>query len=220
MPVLSQLLTSNRALGRLPATPIASIDENSLEARECRRFYPEVVSDMLGGPHNWSFANKRQLLASVTNDRTAEWAFAYALPSSLGSAIRVIPDFTALGLTVPIPLPGDPYAEMWASQMASLAMPYEIEGNILYTQAANATLDFGLDDVTGLNLPQRVLSALSLDLASRIAVPIKQDSAREKELITMAEVAWQRAIADDDNRQPETYGSYIPESIAARHGDC
>src|SRR4051812_21542055 len=99
MPALSQLQIANLALARLPAKEIASPDENSLEAREVRRFYPQVVADLLSG--DWSFANQRVQLASVTNDRPAEWVYAYALPANLGSAIRVIPDWNSLGFSIP-----------------------------------------------------------------------------------------------------------------------
>lgn len=220
MPALSQLEVCNLALARLPAQEIASIDEASLEARECRRFYPQVVSDMLEGAHDWSFGNKRTVLAQVANDRPSEWSYAYALPVDLGGPIRVIPDFDSLGLSIPIPLPGDPYAEMWASQLASIAVDYEIQGEFLYTNASSATLDYTINDIAGVRVSQLAITAIATDLAARLAVPIKQDAARENALLGQAEIAWQRAIADDNNRQPESYGGYTPESIAVRHGAC
>lgn len=218
MPAISQLLISNRALARLPANPIADVNENSLEARECRRFYPEVISEMMEGPGQLAFASKRIVLAPIANSRTAEWAFSYALPADLGSPVRVIPDFDSLGLSIPVPLPGEPYAEVWATQLAMIAEPYEIQGSVLYTNAAGATLDYITSDGSGLQVSQPVLTALEIDLAARLAVPVKQDQAREQALMGQAEVAWQRAIANDRNRQPESYGGYLPESIVARHG--
>jgi hypothetical protein len=217
MPALSQLSVSNLALSKLPASPIASLDENSLEARECRRFYPQVVADMLEGPHDWSFANKLVLLAAVTNDRDAEWLYAYALPNDLGSPIRVLPDLNGIGLMLPIPIPGSPYAEAWVAQLERIAMDYEIEGDTLYTNAATATLEYTVNDVAGMRVSQLAVTAMALDLAARICIPIKQDQTREQALMSQAELAWQRAIADDRNRQPECYGEYLPESIAVRH---
>jgi hypothetical protein len=219
MPVPSQLSIDNLALAYLPAARISSVNEDSLEARECRRFYPEVMADMLEGPHDWSFANQRGLLAALaTNDRDQEWLYAYALPSNLGSPIRVIPDLAGAGFAVPIPLPGEPYAETWAVGGLYIETPYIIEGSTLYSNVQNATLEFTINDVAGVNISQLALRALSLDLASRIVVPIKKDSDRETRLIQAAEAAWQRAIADDRNRQPETQGSYISEQLAARRG--
>jgi hypothetical protein len=66
----------NKAISRIKAKAIQSPDENSLEARECRRHYPDVVSEMLEGPHDWSFQNRRVVLAVLTNDRctgSARW---------------------------------------------------------------------------------------------------------------------------------------------------
>jgi hypothetical protein len=219
MPVPSQLSISNLALAHLPAAPIAAVSENSLEARECRRFYPEVMADMLAGPHDWSFGDQRVLLAQLgANDRDQEWLYAYALPSNLGSPIRVIPDLAGAGFAVPVPLPGDPYAETWMTDGVFIETPYIIEGSTLYSNVQNASLEFTINDVAGVNISQLAIRAVSLDLASRIVVPIKKDSDRETRLIQAAEAAWQRAIADDRNRQPETQGGYISEQLAARRG--
>lgn len=219
MPVPSQLSISNLALAYLPAAQIASVNEDSLEARECRRFYPEVMSDMLEGPHDWSYANQRIALALLgTNDRDQEWLYAYALPANLGSPIRVLPDLAGAGFAVPIPLPGEPYAETWAVGGLFIETPYIIEGSTLYSNVQNATLEFTINDVAGVNISQLAVRALSLDLASRVVVPIKKDSDRETRLIQAAEMAWQRAVADDRNRQPETQGGYISEQLAARRG--
>ena len=219
MPALSQIKVFNRAIALLPAHPVASVDENSLEARECRRVYSDVVSDMLEGPHEWSFATQRVALALLaTNDRENEWLFAYALPANLGSPIRVIPDLSAAGIAIPVPLPGDPYAEAWAISGAFIETPYIIDGSTLYTNVENATLEYVISDVTNLNVPQLVITAISADLASRICVAVKKDSERETKLLTAANAAWERAIADDRNRQPQTQGQYVSEAMMARRG--
>jgi hypothetical protein len=133
-------------------------------------------------------------------------------------AIRLLPDLTALGLSLPVPLPGEPYAETWAFPPGYFDAPYEIEGTTIYSNVQNATLEYGLADIAGIDIPQRAATALTLDLASRLAVPVKGDSERELTLGKVAEIAWQRAIADDKNRQPQTWGSYISEAMLARRG--
>lgn len=219
MPALSRLEVSNLAIAHVPAQPIASVEENSLPARECRRFYPHVIADMLEGPHDWSFANTRVLLAPLaTNDRPNEWAYAYGLPANMASPIRILPDFNSLGIGLPVPLPGEPYAETWAAWSTLIETPYEIQGSTLYSNVADATLEYTINDIAGVNVSQLVITAISLDLASRIVVAIKKDSERETKLMTAAEAAWQRAIADDRNRHPQTYGDYYSETLAARQG--
>jgi hypothetical protein len=83
-----------------------------------------VIREMLEGPHDWSFQNRRVILAQLaTNGRDHEWAYAYALPADMGTPIRVLPDFDSLGLGIPVPLPGDPYMETWATQLGTIECP-------------------------------------------------------------------------------------------------
>jgi hypothetical protein len=218
MPALSKIDIWNRAIARLPAKEIASIDEASLEARECRRFYPSVISGMLEGPHDWSFAIQRTMLAEVANDRPNEWAKAYVLPSNCASPIRIIPNLESLGIGLPVPLAGDPFAEVWPDAIATIEAPYQIEGGVLYTNVEQATLAFVINDIAGLNISALVIEAARLQLAADLAVAVKKDSTLRKDIVTEAEVALSRAIADDRNRQPESYGCYVSEAMLARHG--
>lgn len=215
----SRINISNRAIARLPATPIQTVDENSLEARECARYYPLVVSKMLEGPHDWSFANRRVTLSLTGgNDREDEWLYAYTVPSDMGTPIRVIPDLGALGYTLPIPLPGEPYAEMWASQIAGLEAAYIIENAVIYTNVENAILEYGINSIEEAVIGALCEDALAADLASYLAVPVKKDRKLRGELMEEAEVAWQRAISDDANRHPQRTGGYVSEATAARAG--
>jgi hypothetical protein len=208
----------NQAIAELPAKAIQSADENSLEANECRRFYPQIISEMLEGPHDWSFQNRRVALAAVSNARSSEWIYSYAVPSDMGAAIRVIPDLSALGLGYPVPLPGEPYAEEWALSVRYFETPYIIENGVIFTNVQNATLEYGINDITEAALTAMTVRAVVLDLASRIAVPVKKDRKIKAELVGMAEVAWARAIAEDMNRQPQTYDDYVSEAMLARRG--
>jgi len=218
MDTVSKLAIWNRALGRIKAGQVTDPDENSLEARECRRYYPAIISSMLEGPNDWSFAIQRVFLAAKTNDRDVEWAFAYALPSNMGQAIRILPDMAALGLSLPVPLPGQPYAEIWASlNLPGLEAQYIIEGSTLYTNIQNAALDYVVNDIEGIQIGMLTSLAIEIELAAALAVPVKGDRQREQQLIPLAEAAWQRAIAEDRNRQPEE-NRYVSESMIARHG--
>jgi hypothetical protein len=221
MPVVSQIDVANLALARIRASQITSIAENTLEGREVRRFYPRAIADCLAGPfdHDWSFANYRTTLAQlVVNDRASEWLFAYAVPSNMASPIRVLPDFNGLGLGLPIPLLGDPYAESWMAQGGYFETPYIIEGQTIYTNTENAVFEYAISDITGLKVSEKIITALELDLGSRLAVPIKGDSKREAELGQAARNAWEIAVAEDRNRHPVSTGGYVSESMMARRG--
>lgn len=221
MPAFSQNVICNRALSRIKAGKIADINEQSLSAEMCRQFYPETIGDMLEGDHDWSFANQRVALALLaTNDRVMEWVYAYALPNNMasGGAIRVLPDLSSAGVGLPQPLPGEPYAETWVSSGVAYETPYIIEGRTLYSNVVNATLEYVISDIAGLNIPNKVITAFTVDLASRLAVPVKGDKQRETALAQAAALAWERAVADDRNRQPQQTGEYVSETMLARRG--
>jgi hypothetical protein len=214
MPAFSRIDLENRSLARIRAKQIVTVEENSLEARECRRFYPQIMAEMLEGPNAFSFAVQRASLALMaTNDRDQEWLYAYALPANIASPIRVLPNLSAMGLALPVPVIGDPYFETWAASGAYLETPYIIDGSTLYSNETDATLEYVLNDISG-----RVALYVELELAARLAVPVKGDSAREKELLGMSEVALQRAIADDRNRQPENSDNFVSEAMLVRGG--
>lgn len=210
----------NRALGRIAGTTVASENEQTMTAGYCRRFYQEVVDNMLEGPEDWSFARQRSTLSLVTNDRPNEWLYAYAAPSNMASPIRVIPDLTAAGTIIPVPLPGQPYAETWAAYLDEIAAPYILEDGVIFCNEVNAIIEFVVNDIAGLRVSAMVTKAIAIELASLLAAsPVKKDKGLSKELAGEAEVAWSRAIADDRNRQPELWGNYTSEAILARHGD-
>jgi hypothetical protein len=221
MPIVSQIEVCNLALARIRSEPIATMAENTLAGRECRRFYPRAMADALDGPfdHDWSFANQRVTLALLlTNDRPYEWTYAYALPANMASPIRVVPDFASVGGGYPVPLPGEPYAEAWSVSSGYFETPYIIEGSTLYSNVEGAILEYAIDDIAGIKVSQKVITALELDLAARLAFPVKGDKEREKTLTQAAATAWERAIADDRNRQPQSSGQYVSEAMVARRG--
>lgn len=221
MPAFDRTTLCNRALSRIKAGKIVSFDEQSLSAEKCREFYPETLGDMLEGDHDWSFANQRVTLAlKGTNDRAMEWVYAYALPNNMasGGAIRVLPDLSSAGVGLPQPLPGEPYAETWISAGVGYETPYIIEGSTIYSNVVNATLEYVINDIAGISIPNKVMTAFSIDLAARLAVPIKGDKQREATLAQAAALAWERAVADDRNRQPQQTGEYVSEAMLARRG--
>lgn len=212
----SRITICNQALARLPAKPIQSLDENSLEARECNRFYPQVVADMLEGPNDWSFQTRRSPLVAVENDRGFEWVYAYGLPSDVAVPTRVIPDLSAAGLGFPLPLPGDPYTEVWALSGRFFETPYIIEDGTLYTNVTGAILEYRTNSVNEAVLSALVGKAIGLQLAAELALPVKKDAKLRQTILGEAEMAWDRARAEDQNRQPQVSGDYVSETMLAR----
>ncbi|MGY4397300.1 hypothetical protein ACVWZA_002494 [Sphingomonas sp. UYAg733] len=178
----------NLALGELRAPPIADIDENSIEARECARYYPQCLTLLLER-HEWSFATKIVALPALTlNPRAGEWAHAYGLPVDLGTAKRVVP---AVGEWVP-----------------AQGQCFIVEAGVLYAQATNAVLEYSPNQVAEAVMPAMFVDALAFALAARLAVPVRDSREMKAQLLQQAEVAAQRAIADDRNRQPQRDPQY------------
>lgn len=201
MPSLIEMY--NQAIALLPANQISSEGENSLEARECRRFYPLIKARMLEGPVEWSFQIARAPLALlVVNGRSSEWAYAYALPADFATPIYLTVDLGSAGTALPY----------------VVEEPYIIDRGVLYTNAEYAVLEYGVNDVAEADLPAMVAEAMILELASKLAVPVKSDRRLKLELAAEADAAWQRAMADDQNRQPRTMPSHQSEALAARAG--
>lgn len=216
----SRIEIKNEALMELPANILTAEDEHSIEARETARAYAACKSDLLES-HDWGFATRRAVLAQTTNDRTFEWLFAYAAPSDLARPRYLVPDFEGLGLGLPVPgstVP--PYFEVWSGLNLVGFNSFLIENGVIYSSFETATLEYGTKDVDEPDMPALFRRALALELASRLAMPIKKDRTLKGDLIKAAEAAKSRAMAENDNRHPNAFPSlgYMDEVGLARSG--
>ena len=75
----SEVEICNMALSNIRAGSINSLDENSIEAQQCKLKYP-FLRDMLLRDVPWNFAHKTQALAVLTDD-LFNWAYSYQYPS-------------------------------------------------------------------------------------------------------------------------------------------
>jgi len=67
-------------------------------------------------------------------------------------------------------------------------------------------------------IDQLTARAVALELAARLAMPLKKSRELKKEKVAEAEVARQRAIAESENRSPRRQTDYISEADYARWG--
>jgi hypothetical protein len=217
---LDKIAICNEALADVPADAIADFSEDSQEAEWCARRYSPALAYLLE-LHNWKFPVHREALAEVTNDRDAEWAYAYAVPINVAAELRVLPSYTSAAASVPL-LAGQVLAPTMAfyhpAQIHSYS--YLLAGSTLYTNVQEAILEYIRDDPSEAVFPALFTRALSLELASRLVMPLKKDRVRQGDLIKMAELARDRAIADSRNRDPSEshYGIFMNESELAREG--
>lgn len=220
---LDKLAICNEALAEIPADAISALDEESVEAEWAARRYPPALGYMLE-IHDWKFPTKRAALAPITNDRPGEWSYAYALPGDVAAELRIFPEYlNAAPSSIPL-LAGQflapPTTAFLEPFIRGGAYPYLLSGGKLYTTLAQAWLEY-IGDSPGEELFSAMFArAFALELASRLVMPIKKDPKRQAELIKMAEVARDRAIADMRNRDPSEgrYDAYINDSEIAREG--
>lgn len=150
---LSQTQICNQALARVGAQRIMDInDADSKSARVCLNVFEATVREVASAG-DWKCLKKRGTFSKLAQAPAFEWAFQYQLPA----------DFISL-----VELNGVDYH-------GQVSDDWEIEGNVLLTDADVAKVRYiaYVEDTT-------VWDALFTDaivvlLASKIAVPIRQD---------------------------------------------
>jgi hypothetical protein len=184
---------SNLALSQLPAGSIISLDEDSLQARACRQWYTQVLTDLLErGP--WRFSRKLVALAGLdSSDRTPRWLYRYARPVDLSIVLRV-------------------YDENVSAQQ-----DYDYIGEFIYTNVLAPKIEYV--STTGSPFFTALFrSALIAALAVPICIPITKNYKRQDQLAQAANIALQRAQAANINEGQPTYGNFVPDVLAARMG--
>jgi len=200
----------NEALALLAAGSVASLTENSIEAREANRFTPPLLAELADWAE-WSFLRKREVLAEISNDRPAEWLHAYAAPADLGGpiAIRAVEDAAAdLPTSGPFTLPVQDVSPIL----------FIVEGGVVYTNVAAATLVYSRGTIEAEELPALARRAFVLELAARMALPLKKDGNVAKLLAQQAAFAKAEAISAEENKNPRREVRYISEAEYARAG--
>lgn len=210
---MAQIDTCNEALAEIGADTIASLDEQSVAAAECRRAYLPALADLLE-IHDWGFAIRRQTLAMKVNDRLGEWAYAYAKPANVASLRRILPAYSTTG-AITYPAWGWWSYRFWD---ALGPIPYVEDASTIYTGIDLAVLEYVSSVATEDQMPALFRRALVYELASRIAMPIRKDRQLKGDMIAMAERARNVAMADDMNRYPRQEQEYVSEAALARGG--
>lgn len=155
----------NLALSHLGVSvEIVDLDtERSKEAKACRRFY-DVVRDEVLRDFDWPFAKVTELLALVedfTGDSDRDWSFAYRYPADAIAIRRVI-------------LGGAGRLETQSSKVRYL-MGRDNAGVLIYTDLADASVEFTYRETDVTRFPPDFISAFSHLLASRIGPRIAGD---------------------------------------------
>lgn len=220
-PTYTRVKIANLALAEVPDKPIASLDEGSLQAREINRHYDQCVGELLE-EHPWTWALARVSLASVTNDRSDVWGYAYAIPENCAYIGKV---FQTMDQPSPIsnPCPGSRFASNSLAGLGDVndrnpGWRFELgeDAAVLYTDINGASMEFTRNDVLESKFKPQFVRGLSCRIAARASVGLNRDVAKRRELWQLAETEVAKAKANDRNRERETYGDFIPDWVAAR----
>lgn len=207
--------TANLALDELRYEAITYWNEDTLQAEKARLHYPVVLAEE-AERGEWAFARTRASLATVSNDREAEWSYAFALPNDMAFPVRVLSAVAgSTGGYVPMVgqslstgmIPGD-----------DVGLRYDMAGGYLYTSISTPILEYisNTAEITGASaLFHR---AVVLELASRLAIPLIGDRGERDRLRQEALMVRSEAQALNNNSRPQTYGDFLPEAAAARMG--
>lgn len=201
----------NRALAAVAKGQIASLEEQSLEARECRRFAQPLLNEMADWSDLIPLGRKRVALALMANDRSAEWLYRYAAPSDMAQpiAIRSIEE-PAQSLPA-----GGPY-NFPLQDAIPLAFTHE-EGAI-YTNVPGATLIYTRNQIEATELSPLLQKAFADELAARIAMPLTKDVKVAQALASAATYSRVAALTDEENKTDRRQVRYTSEAEFARMG--
>lgn len=198
----------NQAMVELAAPAIASLNEPSTEARACNAVAFVIMEELLDWT-DWHWTETYQVLAQVTNDRPAEWLFAYALPADCAAPLAVR-GVEQAATRLPLGGPGTFPAQ------DAFPLAFIISNGKVYTNVETATLVY--NRTAHFQLPPLVARAYVLELAARTCYTIKKDRKLKNELRQEAAFAKAEAISDERNKVPRQSPRYISDAEYARAG--
>lgn len=210
---MSALITAcNEALALIMKDEITSLDEGSIEARYCNLFAQPLLEEVADWCA-WPNLIKRTSLAEVTNDRAAEWLYAYQMPADYGEfiAIRKVEEDAQMlpDLSPPFTLPVQDRFNYAA----------KVEGGKVYTNVESAILVYSASKMTVSDMTPKVRRAFVLELAARLAAPVGKMSARDiASMMNNALMAREEGIADAMNKNPQIEPTYASSAELARAG--
>lgn len=143
----------NMALGHLGVgKDIASLAENSAEARACNRYYNIAVQAVIAD-FPWPFATRFATLALVEADPTDEWAYSYRYPADCMMIRRILSGVRQ-----------DSLASREEYRIASDTM-----GAIILTDKENAQIEYTVMPADTALFPVDFIEALSYRIAWAVA---------------------------------------------------
>ena len=174
---LSALALCSRALLKIGAQPVASLDEGTAEAEVAANLYP-ALRDALLSVYPWSFATAQSTLPRLAARPAADFAHAFQLPPRFLRALSA------------------------GSPGAGRGLVYRILEGRLHADAAQVTLTYIFrPDESG--FPPFFAGALAARLAAEFCIPLTENASRAEVLFRQAEQELRTArLADGQQASP------------------
>lgn len=170
--------------------------EQTLEAEQCRKFYP-LALDLLLERHGWDFAIDTVPLSLLSESAPGQWTYRYSVPDDYIRAIQVLGD---ISLVSAVWITNDEYLR----QLQDNAKQYQIEVDsnekrTIVTNEYQAQLRYVFrNTLTGSFSPGFVMT-LSYLLASMIAGPIVKSAKMVASQKAAYKSEFATATSDDAN---------------------
>ena len=168
---LSDIGLCSRALIKIGASPISSFEEGTAQSEIAGALY-EQVRDSLLSAYAWSFATGQVELAKLTESPTADYTYAYELPTDFLRALSAGYGSRGRGLN------------------------YRIMSGKLHTNASEVVLTY-IYCPEEESFPPYFDSVLIARLAAEFCIPVTENTSRSETLYKRAEEEYKRARQSD-----------------------
>ena len=172
----------NKALSRIGANPITNITESTREARACKAVYDTILDEMLEQAQ-WNFAIKRATLAQDSGTPEYDYSYQYLLPADCIRMLNVYP-----------------------------VSEYRVEGGMVRSNETTLQCRYLARITDASKYPPSFTRAMSLLLASEIALPIAGDTEGSGKKMNILkefyDVALPAAMSRDARECGETQAEY------------
>jgi hypothetical protein len=171
---LSDIALCSRALLKIGAQPVASLEEGTAEAEVAANLYPGL-RDALLASFPWSFATTQATLPRLAAAPVADWLYAFQMPADL---LRVLSA-------------GSPYL--------GSGLAYHVLGQHLHCNAEQVTLSY-IRRPDESAFPAFFAEALVARLAAEFCLPLTEDASRARLLFDLAD-SLLRSARNTDSQQ-------------------
>jgi hypothetical protein len=186
--VLSDIALCSRALLKIGAQPVASLEEGSAEAEVAANLYPAVRDGLLAS-FPWGFATTQATLPRLAVAPVADWNNAFQLPADL---LRVLSA-------------GSPYL--------GSGLAYHVLGDQLHCNAEQVTLSYIRRPVES-SFPPHFAESLVARLAAEFCLPLTEDAQRAQMLYSLADSLLRQArSADSQQSTPRAIADFPLVSV-------